>query len=74
MAGNITAVVVALIGFGGVALGIYFSRKGQKRSEDSQRIAEIFKAQQKLTEDIAHERDAAKHELAQERVRHIEEM
>lgn len=76
MAGNITAVIVAFIGFGGVALGIYFSRKGQKRSDDSQRVAEVYKAQASLIADLRTERDDLRIEIraANERTTHEREM
>lgn len=63
MAGNVTAVIVAFIGFGGVVLGIYFSRKGQRRSDDSQRVAEVYKAQSSLIEDLRTERDDLRIEI-----------
>lgn len=59
MAANLTAVAVALIGAAAGLIGLYFSRKGQKRSEDTQRVAEVFEAQQALFRNAIDERDYA---------------
>lgn len=68
MAANITAVVVALIGFTGVALGIYFSRKGQKRSEESTAVAQTFATQLGIIDRLTKERDHLEERLEAERL------
>lgn len=66
MAANVTAIVVAFIGALTGLLGLYFSRKGQARSESADAVAKTFTAAHQLNVDLAAQ-------LVRERQAHAEE-
>lgn len=64
-AADITTLLVGFMGFVGVAVGIYFSQKGQRRSQDIDRVAQILQGQKDLTVSVQAEREHALEERDQ---------